>query len=556
MSRLRPALSAFLCPAALFASMLAAPPGGDRSADADEKLLRHHKVPADGPGLLDFFRKQTARAISEDRIKALIEQLGDDSFEKREEATRELIRLGNRARRFLKEALRHTDLEIRSRAERCLREVEKDGGVGVTVNAAAVRVLARLRPDGAVAVLLDYLPAVQDESVAGEVREALTRLAVAGGKASPVLVNALKDRSPTRRTAAALALCRAKASDQMPAVRKLLADPDAKVRLSVALALVALRERAAMPVLIALMDQPPTPELGRVEDLLFRLAGEKSPVLAGADEASRKKYRAAWEEWWKEHGAKIDLAVLEESARVVGHTTVVLLDKGTILDLDASNRVRWTIEGVQTPLDVQRLPGDRVLIAEYKADRVTERNSKGEVVWEHKVPQPLMAQRLANGNTFIAKEEGVIEIDPKGKEVFRYSRPAGEQIVRARKLPGGDIVLVTELGVKRFVRIDRFGRQVANFGVEVNTVGGRIDLTPAGNVLIPELHNHRVVERDMDGKVVRTLAVQQPIAAVALPNGHVLVTSMSQNRAVEFDRTGKEVWEYRRDTRVTRAVRH
>ena len=51
------------------------------------------------------------------------------------------------------------------------------------------------------------------------------------------------------------------------------------------------------------------------------------------------------------------------------------------------------------------------------------------------------------------------------------------------------------------------------------------------------------------------LPVEQPIAAVYLANGHWLVTSMSHNRAVEFDRAGKEVWEYRRNSRVTRAVR-
>jgi hypothetical protein len=67
--------------------------------------------------------------------------------------------------------------------------------------------------------------------------------------------------------------------------------------------------------------------------------------------------------------------------------------------------------------------------------------------------------------------------------------------------------------------------------------------------------NNRVVERDADGKVVRTLPVAEPIAAVYLPNGHLLVTSMSQKRAVELDRSGKEVWEYKRTTRVTRAVR-
>jgi hypothetical protein len=234
---------------------------------------------------------------------------------------------------------------------------------------------------------------------------------------------------------------------------------------------------------------------------------------------------------------------------------VILLDDGTLIDLDASNRPRWEIHGLQQPLDVQRLPGDRVLVAEHGGNRVTERNSKGEVLREWKVDGPLVAQRLANGNTFIANREGLLEVDPAGKEVFSYNRPAGEWIMRARKLPNGDIALITQLGVPRYVRLDINRKETGSFGVEVATSGGRIDLLPNGHVLIPEKENNRVVERDEKGKAVREIPFQQPIAVVYLPNGHLLLTSMTQNRAVELDRAGKEVWEYRRDVRVTRAVR-
>jgi uncharacterized secreted protein with C-terminal beta-propeller domain len=251
----------------------------------------------------------------------------------------------------------------------------------------------------------------------------------------------------------------------------------------------------------------------------------------------------------------VNLEVLAEQARIAGFTTVVLLDRDEILDLDAGNRVRFTLTGLGMPLDVQRLPRDRVLIAEHGANRVTERNAKNEVVWEHRINGPLAAQRLPNGNTFIATKQEAIEVDPRGTIVWTYSRPAGEQIMRARRLPGGDTLLITQLGVSRFVRIDRFGREKNSFGVEVYTSGGRIDLTPAGNVLIPELHNQRVVERDMAGTIVREIKVEGPITALALPGGNILVTSMSQKRAYEIDRSGKEVWEYKRETRVTRAVR-
>jgi HEAT repeat protein len=532
----------------------------EKADSADEELLTKEKVSTDGPALLEYFRSRTLDDAALAKLKKWISELGDDSFDVRETASKQLIAMGLLARAALREATRDPDLEVRRRAERCLENIEKDSANRMQVSAAAVRVLKARRTAGALAVLFAYLPSAEDESIAEEVRLALTDLAVHDGKVDPVLIAGLKDKTAVKRAAAVLALCRVRPvkliEDQLPGVRKLLTDPEPTVRLSVALALSALREKEAVPVLIGLLDALPPKELGRVEELLCRLAAEKTPNFPADGSATAvRKYKEAWEEWWKEQGPKLDPVVLEETARTLGYTTVVLLDGNKVVDLDASNRPRWEINGLQKPLDVQRLPGEKVLVAEYGANRVTERTSKGEVVWEHKVKEPLAAQRLANGNTFIASREGLMEVDRTGREVFNYTRPAGEFIMRARKLPNGDIALVTQLGVARYVRIDSSGRELKSFGVEVHTSGGRIDVLPNGNVLVPELNNNRIIERGADGKVVREVPAEQPIAVSYLLNGHLLLTSMTQNRAVELDRAGKEVWEYKRDSRVTRAVR-
>src|SRR5262249_39086085 len=63
-------------------------------AGADEQTLKASKVKTDGPDLLDYLRKKTPSGGDAAKIKALIEQLGDDSFEKREKASAELIAAG------------------------------------------------------------------------------------------------------------------------------------------------------------------------------------------------------------------------------------------------------------------------------------------------------------------------------------------------------------------------------------------------------------------------------------------------------------------------------
>jgi hypothetical protein len=131
--------------------------------------------------------------------------------------------------------------------------------------------------------------------------------------------------------------------------------------------------------------------------------------------------------------------------------------------------------------------------------------------------------------------------------------PPGEQIMKAVKLPNGELACITS--TSRFVRMSAQGRVLRSFPAQVQTYGGRIDVLPNGHVLIPEMSNNRVVEYDEEGNTVWQTTFVQPVAAVRLANGNTLITSMRQTTAVEMDRNGKEVWRYESNTRVTRAFR-
>jgi HEAT repeat protein len=529
-------------------------PAQEAAVRADEQTLMQAKLGTDGPALLDFFRKRTVTDADLAAIQALVRQLGDDSFEARQKATAELIAKGRVALPLLQKAKSDPDIEIVRRAEECIRQIEQGDTSGLIQ--AAARLVGVRKPAGAADVLLAYIPMAESDYAADQVQQALAAVAMRDGKPEPVLVKALTDKQPVRRAAAAVALCRAGALEQRPAVRKMLEDPDPTVRLRVGLALVALKEKDAVPVLIKLLAELPTSQVGQVEEVLYQLAEDKAPTAAaGSDDAQRKKYRDAWEAWWRDNGDKIDLAKLDLVPKLLGYTMLVLLDEGKLLEVDAQNKVRWEIGELQFPLDAQLLPGDRVLVAENAGNRVTERDikKKGEILWQKAVEAPIMAQRLPNGNTFIATRAQLIEVDKAGKQVFQYSRPNGEMFMRAQKLRNGDIACVTVGSV--FIRMDATGKELLSFPVDIRTSGGRIDVLPDGRVLVPQLTNNKVVEQDAQGKVTWEAMFDQPIAAVRLPNGNTLVTSYSQHRAVELDRDGKQVWEYKAETRVTRAWR-
>jgi hypothetical protein len=521
---------------------------------ADEQILRDAGVATNGAALLDFFRKRTIAVPDQEKLKQLVRQLGDDSFEMRERASNELARLGAVAAPVLREALRDPDPEVVHRARECLRDMQS--GYSSNVTAAATRLLAVRKPAGTAATLLTYLPHAEDDSVAREVRQALAAVAVRDGRPDPVLVEGLKDATPAKRAGAAYALLRAGVETQRDAARRLLEDPEPMVRLHVGLALAAARDREAIPVLIDLLNQLPAAQTWPVEDLLYRLADDKGPTWMGGEDEARRRYREAWTSWWKENGAHVDLARAESPVQL-GYTMVILLDQGTLLELDGANKVRWQIEGLSVPLDAQYLPGDKILVAEQGAGRVTERNLKGQVLWQRHVNDPLVAQRLPNGNTFIATRSQLLEFDPQGKEVFTRALP-GELVMRAQKLGNGEIVCIasdTRNNNSRCFRFDASGKELHRFPVQVGTFGGRVEVLPNGNTLVPEKDLNRVVEYDSHGKIVWQIEVEQPIVASRLPSGNTLVTSMSQLRAIELDRSGKQVWDYRSTTRVTRAWR-
>ncbi len=520
--------------------------------DTDDALLKRASIGATDDALLNLFRNRTPKDADTDGVRALIRQLGDDSYEVREKASAALAALGGAAEGSLREALQSPDIEIVRRAEDCLKLIKR--GASSAVISAAARSLGRRKPAGTTEVLLGYLPFTDDEAVAYDIRAVLVQVAVRDGKPEPSMLAALSDKVATRRGAAAEALCRAGLADHEE-ILKLLKDAEPTVRLHVAVGLITAKRKDAVPALIDAIGRVPADKNWMWEEILVRLAGDNAPVVYPVNGGqSGDKARKAWEAWWREHGEQIDLAKLNDS-QPLNFSLILMLDAGRVLELDAQNNIRWEFAGLQFPLDVQYLPGNRVLTAEHRGQVVTERDLKGKIIWQHAFESPIVAQRLPNGNTFIANHDRVVEISRDGKEVFNYVPPNGEQISKAQKLRNGQIALVLTVQTSRFVQIDATGKELRSFPIRYHTSGGRIDVLPNGNVLVPEHRDNRVVEYSPDGAEVWTASVELPIAAARLPNGNTLVTSMSQRRAVELDRRGQQVWEYKAETRVTRAYR-
>jgi len=526
----------------------------DSTLAADRQALTQKHLPIDGPGLLEFFQRRTPRAEEIKSLTAQVQQLGSPHYKVRVQATALILKADHLAKPFLLDVLQDTaaSLEVVRRAELCLKQIGT--GRDATLACAAARLLAHEKPAGAAAVLLAYLPFAPDDEVIAEVQHALNATTVEKGMPAAAVLRALHDAKPIRRGAAGQALVRALGLSRRGEVAHLLHDEILSVRLGVARALVDMNDKSAVPVVIDLLKEYLPDDAWQIEEVLLHIAQDRGPnVYVGRDHTPTQVH-AAWKVWWKQNEATIDLAKLPERPPLQG---LILLTQmgvnginGRVCELRPNKEIVWSIDGLRYPLDAQWVGKDRVLIAEYLNRRVSERDLKGNILWEKQVDMPIGCQRLPGGQTFIVTRRQLMMVDKDGKETFSYFHRT-TSIAAAARARDGRMVVIGLGGQCHW--LDSQGREQKSFKVgAVYTLGGNVDVLPGGRILIPQYRDNAVVEYDQHGKVTWQASVPFPISAVRLANGNTLAASM-QNQVMELARDGKVVWQYQADSRPWRA---
>jgi HEAT repeat protein len=285
-------------------------PNPEPMEKTDEEILKEARLPVEPAGLVKHLRGLVPSSEQRQRAAALVEQLGDPVYAKREAAEEALAKMLPGAVAVLRPALRSPDPEIADRARVLLQGAEKDG-LG-TQWRAAVRVLAKQPPPGLVETLLAVLPLCFDDATEEEILTVLVRLAGKGDKLPDVVVSALEDTDPARRAASALLLGRGGSAEQRKKVQALLTDPVLEVRLRAGQGLVAARDRAGLAVLVQAIREGTPGQARQASDLLLALAGPGAPgSLEVGTPAQRATLARSWEAWLQGVGRQVDLSRVE-----------------------------------------------------------------------------------------------------------------------------------------------------------------------------------------------------------------------------------------------------
>jgi HEAT repeat protein len=505
----------------------------------------------DGDVLLEAIRRRTPNDEDRAKIRDLLDKLASGDFATREAASKELFALGRRSLPQLQEAAKSKDVEASRRAKQLIERIEEEPGHHLPV--AALRLLGLRKPPGSTVALLAYLPYAEDENRSVVLQNSLAALALHEGKLNAELLRALADPRTTIRATAAEALINGGGVEGHYAVRKLLKDDKPIVRMRVAMALALARDKDGVPVLIDLLPVLPSEDVGQVEEVLYQLAGDTAPeVSLGKEAADKKKCRDAWVAWWKLNLDRVDLARLKAHP-MLGFTLICDIQGGRVYEVDRNGKERWSLTGLMGPSDAVMVPGNHVLIAEYNVSRVSERDLKGNIVWQKQLMDNCIGvQRVANGNTFIATDSYVVEVDRTGKEL--YTLRNAPMVHAAYRMRNGPVVCLQP--GNQCVVMDTSGKVLSSFNSNHGHMSmAGLDVLPNGHILVTQMHQGRVVEFDSTGKSLLEVAAPGARTATGLPNGHILVTSQQNQRVFEIDRTGKVVWEVKASGPVIRARR-
>ena len=313
------------------AAAVAAEPGATGGqGDPDEAILAGRGVAPTAEAIGAFLRSAGEKGLSREDYAALIRQLGDDSWRRREQATKTLAESLVVYRDLLEQAARSEDMEVGIRAQRILAALASrpaaerlDGIV-----AAALRVAARRRLKGLTAPVLAAVAQFPDDDLA--------RLAVAAIRAAPRAEDAGILRKALRHALARVRLAAVRALPAVPGAAAgdfapLLTDADARVRLSAAVALANLGDRRALKALAGLLACEDEGVRFRTAHVLAALTGRKIDTPALADPKAAAKAAEAWRAWvWREgRAARLNLPVREGGEGPVYHWS---FDDGTAAD--------------------------------------------------------------------------------------------------------------------------------------------------------------------------------------------------------------------------------
>jgi len=183
---------------------------------------------------------------------------------------------------------------------------------------------------------------------------------------------------------------------------------------------------------------------------------------------------------------------------------------------------------------------------------------QGKVVWSYSIPMRLEgggiqefddATLLPDGNVLFSRMSGAGMVSPEGKLVWDYPAPAGTEVHSIQSLGGSRVLIMRNGNPAKALILDTAKNAVLKeipIPTPITGTHGQfrhIRMSAANTLLVPHLGEGKVVEYDLEGKVLWSVPAKSPWSAVRLKNGNTLIAGDWSRYVREVNAKGETVWE-------------
>ena len=512
------------------------------TTDAHIQLLRTNGLEPVVASLRQFLRSLIPSEELEKRQTALIKQLGDVEFGRREAALAELLRMPAVSRPLLQQAVDGDDPEIRWRSQIVLKRADSQDAARQRDELlfAVFAVIHDKTLKGLTEPALAAVPFCREKRLQRIARDAIRTTAEPPD--ADLLRGALRAESAPLRIAALVALERLLSKKAEADLLPLLEDEDDHVCIETAWVLANQGSRKCLPTLARLLDSNDFSIRLRSAHTLRELTGKQFSYAAYRPKDRRVEAAGAWRAWIEQNAKTAKLKYpIHMTEPMLGRTLVCFRKGNRVIELNAAGEKVWEVQ-IPQPTGCQGLLNGHRLIASYSGRMVVEYDASGKEVWRKQLHcRPFSVRRLENGSTLIAGSSGngFLEVRPGGKST-RWKALRGEPM-DARRLDNGHTLVALQKSHK-VVEVDQRRRTVWEV-LNMSTPRSAQRLKN-GNTLVSQTRGGKVVELDAAGRVVWSQAgLKMPMDSQRLSNGHTLIAE--SRGALEVDRGGQVVWSFK-----------
>lgn len=342
----------------------------------------------------------------------------------------------------------------------------------------------------------------------------------------------LTDEDPARRERAVSLLAGKSGEGDLPAaLAKLARDQDPAVSLRARLALADLGQSVKPAELAERLADGPAPLCRMAEARLLWLGRDTDQLPPWQeDAAARAGCSQAWRDWLAEPGRdKLELKPVPGLDRLLVGQINSAQNESVLLELDSAGKTQGRLLTSDLIVSCGFGPDGRSFLA--KGDGGT-----GQLAWPDRdgegkrEPVDLDGRLVAvlpseAGGFLLARRDHVAILDARGKQTSEPLVSPGKRIISAvASARDGWFAVWRDDGTLAWH--NPAGEVMHQFRLPPpQVVGAGIQAQPGRRLLVPLVGENRVAEVDRDGREIRSISIESPLAVARLRDGGTVVTS-------------------------------